>query len=447
MAPTIPTRIREGYLPQGYFLQSIYRRVPRLSDSPSRSAVDMTRTTILRPSHRFQPSIDSFNSAAHRPFGIYVHVPFCLVRCGYCSFVTAPKADLPSDAFETYQRRVVEEIDAYAARLPTDVEVATIYFGGGTPTMLSSAELRSIVNAIRSATNLATRAEITVEANPETVSEAYLDELLEAGFNRISLGLQSTDQTVLKMLDRPHEPTRALHIARASLDAGFSSVSLDLMAGTPGESDDVFLRSLDDAIETGAHHISMYLLSIESGTPLQRSIEAGAVSEPNDDDAARRYVLADQALSAAGFGWYEISNWAKGAAHHCAHNLLYWNNDHWIGLGPGAHSHVGRERWWNTSNIDRYLGGFTVQGGEELNEQEQALENLMLSLRRSTGFAMTALPGDKHDAARAVIERLRDRGLIESVANQPEGAEQIALTRDGRLLANDVISEIYLATQ
>ncbi|HEY7362171.1 MAG TPA: radical SAM family heme chaperone HemW, partial [Streptosporangiaceae bacterium] len=276
-----------------------------------------------------------------RPFGIYIHVPFCRTRCGYCDFNTYTAAELgPGASRDSYAGLAVAEVRLArrvlgAARLP----VTSVFFGGGTPTLLPPGALAGILRAIDGEFGLAGGAEVTVEANPETVDERVLAGLRAGGMTRVSLGMQSAVPHVLAVLDRVHEPGRPARCVRWAHEAGFSHVSLDLIYGTPGESDADWRESLAAALAAGPDHISAYALIVEEGTALAARIGRGQVAAPDDDAMADRYLIADEVLGAHGMAWYEISNWAAGDAARCRHNLLYWTGGDWWGIGPGAHSH------------------------------------------------------------------------------------------------------------
>ncbi|MGH3713752.1 MAG: radical SAM family heme chaperone HemW, partial [Micromonosporaceae bacterium] len=295
-------------------------------------------------------------AAGQRGFGVYVHVPFCASRCGYCDFNTYTAEELGPGVRRTdYADQVLAEL-RLARRVLNDTapRVDTVFFGGGTPTLLPPDDLARILAAIDDTFGLAPGAEVTTEANPESVDPASLKTLRRAGFNRISLGMQSAAAHVLAVLERRHTPGRAAAAAREAADAGFAHVNLDLIYATPGERADDWDRSLGEVAALVADgvvdHVSAYSLIVEDGTRLAARIRRGQLAAPDPDLAADRYLAAEAALSAAGLGWYEVSNWAAGAAARCRHNLLYWHNADWWGLGPGAHSHVGGVRWWNVKH-------------------------------------------------------------------------------------------------
>jgi putative oxygen-independent coproporphyrinogen III oxidase len=374
-----------------------------------------------------------------RPFGIYVHVPFCRTRCGYCDFNTYTAAELgPGASRDSYAGLAVAEVRLArrvlgAARPP----VTSVFFGGGTPTLLPPAALAGILRAIDREFGLAGDAEVTVEANPETVDERGLAGLRAGGMTRVSLGMQSAVPHVLAVLDRVHEPGRPARCVRWAHGAGFSHVSLDLIYGTPGESDADWRESLAAALAAGPDHISAYALTVEEGTALAARIGRGQVAAPDDDAMADRYLIADEVLGAHGMAWYEISNWAAGDAARCRHNLLYWTGGDWWGIGPGAHSHVGGTRWWNVKHPAAYAariaaGRSPAQAREVLGERERRLERIWLLTRLASGCPLAELePAGRAAAADAVA------GGLASGADYASG--RVILTRRGRLLADAVV--------
>jgi len=376
---------------------------------------------------------------AGAPFAVYVHVPFCRTRCGYCDFNTYTAAELGSGASrESYAGQAIAEI-AFARKVlgPAAPPAGAVFFGGGTPTLLRPADLGAILRAIDGELGLAATAEITVEANPESVDRASLDGLREAGFTRVSLGMQSSAPHVLAVLERAHSPGRAARCAGWARQAGFSQVSLDLIYGTPGESDADWRRSVEDAIAAAPDHLSAYALTVEEGTRLAARIRRGEIPAPDDDALADRYAAADELLAAAGFRWYEISNWAAGPGAQCRHNLVYWTGGNWWGIGPGAHSHVGGVRWWNVRHPAAYArrvaaGVSPGQGREVLTGEQRRMERVMLTARLASGCDLRELrAGGRRAAARAVADGLAEPGAF--------AAGRVVLTRRGRLLADAVV--------
>src|SRR6478736_5702314 len=356
-----------------------------------------------------------------RPFGLYVHVPFCATRCGYCDFNTYTAAELGSGPGATspgsYPAQAIAEI-RFARRVLADaapsanLPVSTVFFGGGTPTLLPPAALGRILRVADAEFGLVPGAEVTTEANPESVDQASLDELRSAGVTRISFGMQSAVPAVLAVLDRVHRPGRPAQCAAWARQAGFEHVSLDLIYGTPGESDADWRRSLDAAVAAAPDHVSAYALTVETGTRLAARVRRGELAAPDDDVLADRYAAADEILGAAGYGWYEISNWAVSPSSRCAHNMLYWTGGDWWGIGPGAHSHVGGTRWWNVKHPAAYAtriaaGQSPAQAREVLAERERRLERILLLTRLASGCPLAEMePAGRTAAADAVAAGL-----------------------------------------
>ncbi|MEX2972648.1 radical SAM family heme chaperone HemW [Streptomyces sp. C184] len=384
--------------------------------------------------------------AAGRPLGFYLHVPYCATRCGYCDFNTYTASELRGSggalaSRDNYADTVVDEIRLARKVLGDDPRpVETVFVGGGTPTLLPAADLARMLAAIREEFGLAPGAEITTEANPESVDPRYLAELRAGGFNRVSFGMQSARQHVLKILDRTHTPGRPEACVAEARAAGFEHVNLDLIYGTPGETNDDWRASLDAALGAGPDHISAYALIVEEGTQLARRIRRGEVPMTDDDVHADRYLLAEEALTAAGFHWYEVSNWATTDAARCRHNELYWTGADWWGAGPGAHSHVGGVRWWNVKHPGAYAqalseGRSPGAGRELLADEDRRVERILLELRLSDGCPLDLLaPAGARAAARALAD-----GLLEPA---PYEAGRAVLTLRGRLLADAVVRDL-----
>ncbi|MBF9070315.1 radical SAM family heme chaperone HemW [Streptacidiphilus fuscans] len=380
-----------------------------------------------------------------RPFGFYVHVPYCATRCGYCDFNTYTATELRSSGTvasqETYAEHLVAEIRTARKVLgDADVPVETVFLGGGTPTLLPAADLVQMLTAIRDEFGLAPGAEVTTEANPESVDPAYLAELREGGFNRLSFGMQSVRPHVLQLLDRHHTPGRPQACVAEAREAGFEHVNLDLIYGTPGESDDDWAASLDAALSAEPDHISAYALIVEEGTKLASRIRRGEIPMTDDDVHADRYLQAEERLTAAGMEWYEVSNWATSKAARCRHNELYWTGADWWGAGPGAHSHVGGVRWWNRKHPAAYAaalaaGETPAQGRERLADEDRRVERILLELRLSEGCPLTLLqPAGREAADRALAD-----GLL---APEPFAQGRAVLTLRGRLLADAVVRDL-----
>jgi oxygen-independent coproporphyrinogen-3 oxidase len=373
--------------------------------------------------------------------GMYVHVPFCASRCGYCDFNTYTATELgDSVRRDTFHEVLAHEIRFAGAQLGDDRRpVGTVFVGGGTPTLLGAAALVSLLDAVREEFGLVPGAEVTAEANPDSVDERMLADLRAGGYTRISFGMQSTSSTVLRVLDRTHTPGASLEAARAAARAGFEHVNLDLIYGTPGETDDDLRRSVEEAIDAGVDHVSAYSLIVEDGTPLARRVRRGELPAPDDDVAAARYGIVDRLLADAGFAWYEVSNWARPGGE-CRHNLAYWHDDDWWGIGPGAHSHRGGERWWNVKHPRTYAerlaaGESPAEGREVLTADQRSMERIMLGLRLSAGITVDEL--DEAGRERAAVEA-RD-GLLDGMALE---SGRLVLTDAGRLLADAVIRRL-----
>ncbi|RPF20592.1 radical SAM family heme chaperone HemW [Myceligenerans xiligouense] len=424
---------------------------------------------------------DDGRDRAGRPFGVYVHVPFCSVRCGYCDFNTYTAAELGGGASQVaYADTALREV-GLAAKVLADAglperAVSTVFFGGGTPTMLPAGDLVRLLDGVRDAWGLAPGAEVTTEANPDSVTPSYLEALAAAGFTRVSFGMQSAVPSVLATLERTHDPARIPDVVRWARDAGLR-VSLDLIYGTPGETLADWRASLEVAIATGVDHVSAYALVVEPGTKMAAQVRRGQLTLPDEDDQAAKYELADELLTAAGLGWYEVSNWARTADDTCRHNLAYWRGHDWWGIGPGAHSYVAAApvaepagvtdyddggagddgatrdgvgalagvRWWNVKHPRRYAaaleaGGSPGAGRELLTADEAYLERVMLGVRLAEGLDLGVL----RPAGRRAVAGLVARGLLDGAAAIGAGdvAPRAVLTLRGRLLADAVVREL-----
>ena len=386
----------------------------------------------------------AFESFGERPFGFYVHVPFCTVRCGYCDFNTYTASELgsgPGSSRSSYADAAVAEIRLARSVLgDRDVPVETVFFGGGTPTLLPPADLTRIVAAIRDEFGLVAGAEVTTESNPDSVSAEDLAALRAGGINRISCGMQSAVPHVLAVLDRTHDPERVPQVVGWARSAGFDQVSLDLIYGTPGESLAAWQTSLDSALSSTPDHLSAYALIVEEGTALARQIRRGEVPMTDDDDLADKYLAADEALEKAGLGWYEVSNWARDEAARCRHNMGYWTGGDWWGTGPGAHSHVGGVRWWNVKHPTAYTArieaGFSPAHARELLDPEtRRVERVLLEVRLRDGLPVDVLD----DAGRANLLAQVERGLVSADALD---RGRVVLTQRGRLLADAVVRDL-----
>lgn len=380
------------------------------------------------------------DGAAERSFCVYLHVPFCRVRCGYCDFNTYTAEELRGTKRSDFARQAIEEL-AFAGRVLDSAGLprraaSTVFFGGGTPTILPANDLAAMLASVRDTFGLQPDIEVTTEANPDSVDARYLLNLKAAGFTRVSFGMQSAVPSVLATLERTHDPERVPVVVGWARDAGLD-VSLDLIYGTPGETVSDWRRSLEQALAQEPDHISAYALIVEDGTKLARQIRRGEVTEPDDDLAAELYEVADAMLSEAGYGWYEVSNWARGREHQSRHNLAYWTGQDWWGIGPGAHSHVGGVRWWNVKHpaayADRIAAGLSPAAGREtLDAATRQVERILLATRLQDGLDVRELG----DPARVAVAGLVADGLVDG----PSAIQgRIVLTLRGRLLADAVV--------
>jgi putative oxygen-independent coproporphyrinogen III oxidase len=395
------------------------------------------------PSDGLLPA-QAVEGSADRAFGLYVHIPFCAVRCGYCDFNTYTATELGGGASQ----------DAYAGTAASEVSMAarvlgesglparklsTVFFGGGTPTLLPADDLALILRRAIELWGIEDGAEVTTEANPDSVTPESLAILKDAGFTRISFGMQSAVPHVLKVLDRTHAPSRVPQVVKWAREAGLA-VSLDLIYGTPGESLADWRYSLETALSYEPDHISAYALIVEDGTKLAAQMRRGEVPGIDDDDHADKYELADQMITQAGLGWYEVSNWARTPEQACRHNLAYWRGDDWWGIGPGAHSHVGGIRWWNVKHPAAYAGRLAqglspAAGRETLDPKTRNVERVMLEARLQSGLEVSALGAEgRHQVAGLIAD-----GLVEPAA---AFRGRLVLTLKGRLLADAVVRRV-----
>ncbi|GAA3510858.1 radical SAM family heme chaperone HemW [Aeromicrobium panaciterrae] len=371
-------------------------------------------------------------------FGVYVHIPFCSVRCGYCDFNTYTADELGDGATRaSYADTAISEIGLQRRAFSDLPEAETVFFGGGTPTQLPAADLVRMLSTLRDTFGLADGVEVTTEANPDSVTPESLAALREGGFNRISFGVQSAVPHVLATLDRTHDPANVPQAVKWAREAGFDQLSVDLIYGTPGESMDDWRTSVEQAIALQPDHVSAYALIVEQGTAFARKVNRGEVVMPDDDETADKYLLADELLGAAGLSWYELSNWARDATSQCRHNVLYWHSDNWLGIGPGAHSHVDGERWWNVKHPAAYAqrlaaGESPRHDGETIDTETARVERIMLETRLRGGLGLDALS----PSATVTIPDLVSRGLADVAA------DRLVLTLRGRLLADAVIREL-----
>ncbi|WP_175988177.1 radical SAM family heme chaperone HemW [Microbacterium tenebrionis] len=376
------------------------------------------------------------------PFSAYLHVPFCRVRCGYCDFNTYTSGELRGARQDEYADTLIREI-ALAGRVLGDAgalrPMDTVFFGGGTPTLLPPGDLARMLDAAVSAFGITDGAEVTVEANPDTVTPEVARTLADAGVTRLSVGMQSAVPHVLAALDRTHRPENVRTAVDAAREAGLA-VSVDLIYGAPGESLADWEASLDAATALESDHVSAYALIIEDGTKLARQIRRGEVPAPDDDLQADMYELADERLAAAGFDWYEVSNWARSDDQRSRHNLAYWRGSDWWGFGPGAHSHVAGLRWWNVKHPAAYAQRLAASespaaGTERPDREAHLLERVLLETRLADGMAIVDLP----EATRPRVAGLIADGLVDAGAAI---RGRVRLTLKGRLLADAVVREL-----
>ena len=384
----------------------------------------------------------SLDGLAGHPFGIYLHVPFCSVRCGYCDFNTYTVPELGEGAgITTFADTALEEVAFAAGVLDERAPVVdTVFIGGGTPTMLAATDLARLLHGIRDTWGLAEDAEVTTEANPDSVTPEGLRVLADAGFTRVSVGMQSAVPHVLRTLDRTHEPANVERAVAAARGAGLQ-VSLDLIYGTPGESLADWRTSLDAAVALAPDHVSAYALVVEEGTKLAAQVRRGQVPAPEDDDEAAKYELADDVLGSAGYGWYEVSNWTAREDARCRHNEGYWGDGNWWGVGPGAHSHVGGLRWWNVKHPTPYAarlasGASPAHGRETLTAEQRYDERVLLGVRMVDGLPLADLAGEGRSAVAGLIAD----GLVDATAALRR--QRVVLTRQGRLLADTVVRRL-----
>lgn len=385
-------------------------------------------------------------------YEIYIHVPFCLRRCGYCDFNTYTATDLGAGASRGHYAQMVIREMALIRQWQCDHGIeepaaSTVFFGGGTPTVLAAADLVAMVDAIRGIWGLTPDAEITTEANPDTVDEAYIAELADGGFTRISFGMQSAVPHVLATLDRTHTPSNVAAGVDAATMAGLRS-SVDLIYGAPGESLEDWRTSVEAALDLGVHHISAYALTVEPTTKMGRRIAAGALPKPDDDDEAAKYELADELFTQAGLDWYEISNWAR-PGYESRHNLGYWRNVDWAGLGPGAHSHyrchavssngyglrswdIAHPRLWGVAINEHRV---PWADSERITAEENLEELIMLGLRMREGLDL-----ERIDRVIAVdrLTPMIEEGLVTVV-----DGHRVVPTRRGRLINDTVIERFF----
>ena len=375
----------------------------------------------------------------------YVHIPYCVTRCGYCDFNTYTPAELQisdglSQISNSYIDLVIQEIEQ--ARLAVgEATVPTIFFGGGTPSLMEATDIARVITKIKDSFNLSDGCEITLETNPDTVDKHKLAAFKDAGINRISIGMQSAVGHVLKILDRTHNPQNLPQVTQWAREVGFEDISVDLIYGTPGESLADWQVSIDAALALPINHISAYALIVEEGTKLANAIKRGEIGNVDDDLTADKYLMADKAFSKAGFTWYELSNWSK-AQGESKHNSAYWLNQNWWGVGPGAHSHIDGKRWWNVKHPNLYKTKITNNESPELDQEilepiQIESERLMLSIRLPSGVSKESLSSEQLKILQPYVES----GAID-LNNWSAGS--VSLSLNGRLIADRIVREILL---
>jgi putative oxygen-independent coproporphyrinogen III oxidase len=383
-------------------------------------------------------------SVRARDLSVYIHVPFCAVRCGYCDFNTYTATELGGGGSQReYPDNAMREMDLTladdaAAGIRYD-RVSTVFFGGGTPTLLPAGDLVAMLAHLRTLIPFAPDVEVTTEANPDSVTRESLQELADGGITRVSFGMQSAVRSVLATLDRTHDPDRVPQAVAWAREAGLS-VSLDLIYGTPGETLADVETSVRAALACGVDHLSAYSLIIEGNTAMARRLRHGEIEPPDGDDMADKYELVDDLASADGLSWYEVSNWARTPEQRCRHNLAYWRGGDWWGIGPGAHRHRDGMRSWNVKHPSRYAGllakdTLPVQESELLTDRDRELERIMLELRISDGLPVDAVPAQTRDQIGVHVAR----GHLDAEAARHG---QLVLTRDGRLMADAVVRDL-----
>ena len=390
------------------------------------------------------PKVERLRSKVSRRLSFYIHIPYCVKRCGYCDFNTYTPAELKGPDLESvsknYISAVLKEIEL-AQKTVGAAEVPSIFFGGGTPSLMPAAELVRVIQEIRDRFELSPDIEITIEVNPDSVSLDFLEKMRQAGANRISMGMQSAVPHVLKVLDRTHNPENVSTAVEKARKAGFEHVSVDLIYGAPGESVSDWQQSVTSALQLPIDHISAYALIIEKGTKLAAQISRGEVQMPPDEETAEKYLIADSAFEAAGFNWYELSNWSKPGGQ-CRHNIAYWNGLMWWGVGPGAHSYFDNRRWWNVKHPATYqqkinAGESPVQSEEILSEENLADEYLMLQIRRREGIPHRNLKDSQVSRAAEYV----DSGHLDQAEWT---AQKLVLTQQGRLIADRIVRDLVL---
>jgi oxygen-independent coproporphyrinogen-3 oxidase len=376
----------------------------------------------------------------------YIHIPYCIKRCGYCDFNTYTPSELQittglKNITNSYTTLLITEIKSARKQVGERAVVPSIFFGGGTPSLMEAEDIKSIISTIGSEFDLAGDIEITLESNPDTVDKDKLEKFYQAGINRISFGMQSAVPHVLATLDRTHNPDNLYQVTKWASEVGFKEISVDLIYGTPGESKSDWQKSIDTALSLPITHISAYALIIEEGTKLAAQIKRGEVDQVDDDLTAEKYLMADNAFTKFGFNWYELSNWSK-VNSESKHNLAYWLGKNWWGAGPGAHSHLNGKRFWNVKHPNLYkqkidANESPVADSEDLKELQIESERLMLSIRLPSGVEKNTLNEQQIlDLSGYVESGHLDKGDWDN--------GRATLTLDGRLIADRIVREILL---
>ena len=376
---------------------------------------------------------------ANKPLSFYIHVPYCVKRCGYCDFNTYTPAELNGDlksVSSDYIDLLVKEVDLTEREVK--MPISTIFIGGGTPTLLEASDINKILKKLENTFGFAGDIEITIEANPDSVTPEKLSQLRNTGVNRISFGMQSSVGHVLKVLDRTHNPDNVSKSVESARSAGFNEINLDLIYGTPGESISDWQQSIESALALPITHISAYALILEDGTKLANQVKRKEFEIPDDGQTAEKYLIADTAFNQAGFEWYELSNWAKPGSE-CKHNMAYWRGDNWWGLGPGAHSHLAGRRFWNIKHPNSYRAslesGSPIAGSEVLTAEQIESERVMLEIRLRSGLEKASLKSAQLETVKSYLEG----GELDTESWQNG---RISLTPKGRLVADRIVRSI-----
>jgi len=376
----------------------------------------------------------------------YIHIPYCVKRCGYCDFNTYTPAELKISAgleqiSNSYIDLLLQEIDSVREQIVGEITVPSIFFGGGTPSLMQPNDIGRVISKIKTEFDLPLNSEITLECNPDTVTKDSLENFKKVGINRVSFGMQSAIPHVLATLDRTHKPENLAQATTWANEVGISEISVDLIYGTPGESITDWQTSIDSALALPIRHISAYALIIEEGTKLAAQIKRGEVPEVDDDLVADKYLIADKAFKEAGFEWYELSNWSKPGSES-KHNMAYWNGDNWWGAGPGAHSHLNGKRFWNVKHPNLYKERIqnkqsAVADSEVLKKDQIESERLMLLLRLPSGIEKQTL----NQIQLSELSEFVESGHLDR-ANWNLG--RASLTLNGRLIADRILRKILL---